>query len=58
MYSIESTAVAVALPNFIGEFGASVLWAGWTFSIYMVARTSMMPLGGRPGRGEANQRGG
>ena len=46
MYSIDSTAVAVAFPNFIQEFGTSVLWAGWTLSIYMVAVTSVMPLMG------------
>jgi EmrB/QacA subfamily drug resistance transporter len=46
MYSIDSTAVAVAFPNFIRDFGTNVLWAGWTLSIYMVAVTSVMPLMG------------
>ena len=46
MYSIDSTAVAVAFPNFINDFGTSVLWAAWTLSIYMVAVTSVMPLMG------------
>jgi len=47
MYSIDSTAVAVAFPNFIRDFGTNVLWAGWTISIYMVAVTSVMPLMGK-----------
>jgi EmrB/QacA subfamily drug resistance transporter len=46
MYSIDSTAVAVAFPNFLQEFGTNVLWAAWTLSIYMVAVTSVMPLMG------------
>ena len=46
MYSIDSTAVAVAFPNFISDFGTNVLWAAWTMSIYMVAVTSVMPLMG------------
>ncbi len=46
MYSIDSTAVAVAFPNFLTDFGTNVLWAAWTISIYMVAVTSVMPLMG------------
>jgi MFS family permease len=46
MYSIDSTAVAVAFPNFISDFGTNVLWAAWTMSIFMVAVTSVMPLMG------------
>ena len=46
MYSIDGTAVAVAFPNFIKEFGTNVLWAAWTISIYLVAVTSVMPLMG------------
>ena len=46
MYSIDSTAVAVAFPNFIREFGTNVLWASWTLSICMVAVASVMPLMG------------
>ena len=46
MYTIDSTAVAVAFPNFIKEFDTNVLWAGWTISIYLVAVTSVMPLMG------------
>ena len=46
MYSIDSTVVAVAFPNFINDFGTNVLWAAWTISIYLIAVTSVMPLMG------------
>jgi EmrB/QacA subfamily drug resistance transporter len=46
MYSIDTTAVAVAFPHFIDELGTNVLWAAWTISIYLVAVTSVMPLMG------------
>ena len=46
MYSIDGTAVAVAFPNLIKDFGTNVLWAAWTISIYLVAVTSVMPLMG------------
>ncbi|MCX5804285.1 MAG: MFS transporter [Proteobacteria bacterium] len=47
MYSIDSTVVAVAFPNFIKEFNTSVLWAGWTISIYLIAVAMVMPLAGK-----------
>jgi EmrB/QacA subfamily drug resistance transporter len=46
MYSIDSTAVAVAFPNFIKDLNTNVLWAAWTISIYLIAVTSVMPLMG------------
>jgi EmrB/QacA subfamily drug resistance transporter len=46
MYTIDSTAVAVAFPNFIKDFDTNVLWAAWTISIYLVSVTSVMPLMG------------
>jgi EmrB/QacA subfamily drug resistance transporter len=46
MYTIDSTAVAVAFPNFIKDFGTNVLWAAWTISIYLIAVTTGMPLVG------------
>jgi EmrB/QacA subfamily drug resistance transporter len=46
MYSIDSTVVAVAFPNFIKDLGTNVLWAAWTVSIYLVAVASVMPLMG------------
>ena len=48
MYAIDSTAVAVAFPNFINDFRTNVLSAAWTLSIYLVAVTSVMPLMGSP----------
>ena len=47
MYSIDSTVVAVAFPNFIKDFGTNVLWAAWTISIYLIAITTVMPLAGK-----------
>jgi MFS family permease len=47
MNSIDSTAVAVAFPNFIRDLDTSVVWAAWTLSIYMIAVTSVMPLMGK-----------
>lgn len=46
MYSIDSTAVAVAFPHLIRDLNTNVLWAGWTVSIYLVAVMSSMPLMG------------
>jgi len=46
MYTIDSTVVAVAFPNFIKDLGTNVVWAGWTVSIYLVAVTAVMPLAG------------
>jgi EmrB/QacA subfamily drug resistance transporter len=46
MYTIDSTVVAVAFPNFIKDLGTNVVWAGWTISIYLVAVTAVMPLAG------------
>jgi MFS family permease len=43
MYSIDSTAVAVAFPHLIQDLHTNVLWAGWTVSIYLVAVMSAMP---------------
>lgn len=46
MSSIDGTVVAVAFPSFIKEFGATILWAAWTISIYYIAVTMSMPLVG------------
>jgi len=46
MYSIDTTAVAVAFSRFISDLGTNVLWAAWTISIYLIAVTSVMPLMG------------
>jgi EmrB/QacA subfamily drug resistance transporter len=46
MYTIDATAVAVAFPHFMRELHTSVLWAGWTISIYYIGVTIAMPLAG------------
>ena len=46
MYTIDSTVVAVAFPDFIKDFGTNVLWGAWTISIYLIAITTVMPLAG------------
>jgi hypothetical protein len=46
MYTIDSTAVAVAFPNFIRDLHTDVLWAGWTMSIFSIGVCMAMPLAG------------
>ncbi len=46
MYSIDATAVAVALPRFIKELDTTVLWAAWTMSIFFIGVVMAMPLAG------------
>jgi len=56
MYAIDSTVVSVAFPTFTKEFGANILLAGWTLSIYLVAITSVMPLAGKLSEGFGRKR--
>ncbi len=46
MYAIDATVVAVAFPSLIKDLGTTVLWAGWTISIYYIGVTTAMPLAG------------
>lgn len=46
MWSIDSTVVAVALPQLVKELHTNVLTAAWTMSIYLIAITSFMALMG------------
>jgi EmrB/QacA subfamily drug resistance transporter len=46
MWSIDTTVVAVALPQLVKELHTNVLTAAWTMSIYLIAITSFMPLMG------------
>jgi EmrB/QacA subfamily drug resistance transporter len=46
MSSIDATVVAVAFPSLVKDFGATILWAAWTISIYYIAVTMSMPLMG------------
>jgi EmrB/QacA subfamily drug resistance transporter len=49
MYSIDGTAVAVALPIFMRELNADVIWAAWTISIFYIGVVTAMPLAGKIG---------
>jgi EmrB/QacA subfamily drug resistance transporter len=49
MSAIDSTAVAVAFPNFTRELHTNVLWSAWTISIFFIAVTMAMPLAGKLG---------
>jgi len=44
MHSIDMTIVATAFPQIVKDLKTSVIWAGWTISIYMIAITCSMPL--------------
>ena len=46
MWSIDSTVVAVALPQLVKDLHTNILIAAWTMSIYLIAITSFMPLMG------------
>jgi EmrB/QacA subfamily drug resistance transporter len=46
MWSIDSTVVAVALPQLVKDLNTNILVAAWTMSIYLIAITSFMPLMG------------
>ncbi len=46
MYSLDTTAVAVAFPSIMKEFHVAVLWAGWTISVYFISITMSLPLVG------------
>ena len=50
MYTIDSTVVAVAFPNFMKDLGSNVIWAGWTISIYLIAVTTRYAIDGEPER--------
>jgi len=46
MSSIDGSVVAVAFPNIIKDLGTNLLWAAWTISIYFIALTMALPIGG------------
>jgi EmrB/QacA subfamily drug resistance transporter len=47
MSSIDGTIVAVALPTFIRDLDANLVWAGWTLTAYALTQTVMLPLAGK-----------
>ena len=49
MYSIDGTAVAVALPHLMGDLSTNLLWASWTISVFYLGVITAMPLAGNLG---------
>ena len=49
MYSIDGTAVAVALPNLMRDLSTNLLWASWTISVFYLGVITAMPLAGNLG---------
>ncbi len=47
MSSIDSTIVAVAIPQLTGALHAPLTWVGWTLTAYQLVQVVMMPLAGR-----------
>jgi EmrB/QacA subfamily drug resistance transporter len=47
MFSIDSTVVAVALPNMEADLHTSLVWLGWTLTAYQLTQTAVMPLAGK-----------
>ncbi len=46
---LNSTMIAVALPQIMGEFQASVGAAGWLVTAYLLAMASLQPIAGKLG---------
>ncbi len=46
---LNSTMMAVALPNAMGEFNAGLASASWLITAYLVTLASLMPVAGRLG---------
>jgi EmrB/QacA subfamily drug resistance transporter len=47
MSSIDSTIVAVALPQLTTSLDAPLLWTGWTLTAYQLVQVIMLPLAGK-----------
>jgi len=47
MAAVDGTIVATALPAIQHDLGASVIWSGWTISIYALGQALTMPVAGR-----------
>src|SRR3979490_3637091 len=47
MFWIDSTVVAVALPNMMSDLQTSLVWLGWTLTAYALTQTAVMPLAGQ-----------
>ena len=46
---LNTTLVALALPEFSGEFGASLDAVTWTITAYVIAMAVVQPIGGKLG---------
>ena len=46
---LNSTMIAVALPELLGDFGRSLAWGSWIVTSYLVAMAAVQPLGGSLG---------
>ena len=46
---LNSTMIAVALPDIMGDFGASISSAGWLITGHLIAMASLQPLAGKLG---------
>lgn len=47
MGAIDSTIVAVALPQLTSALHASLAWVGWTLTAYQLVQVVMLPLAGK-----------
>jgi EmrB/QacA subfamily drug resistance transporter len=46
---LNSTMIAVALPELLEDFGRSLAWGSWIVTSYLVAMAAVQPLGGSLG---------
>jgi EmrB/QacA subfamily drug resistance transporter len=46
---LNSTMIAVALPELLGDFDRSLAWGSWIVTSYLVAMAAVQPLGGSLG---------
>ncbi len=46
---LNSTMIAVALPELLGDFDRSLAWGSWIVTSYLVAMATVQPLGGSLG---------
>lgn len=47
MGSIDSTIVAVAIPQLTTAFSAPLAWVAWTLTVYQLVQVVMLPLAGK-----------
>ena len=48
MAAIDSTIVAVGLPDLERGFNAPLHWVGWTLTAYSLVQIIMLPIAGKP----------